>query len=125
MSTLPAIRRYDDFIMGKAPFYLQAFLGKDEDYPEEGLSDQELRGKRGARVRKEAMKAALLNFPKLLRDAPERLGKGAWSKILVLLQKVYKTKDDEATPDATTLADGEGIGEKSSHRRSLFHFFKW
>jgi hypothetical protein len=31
----------------------------------------ELKGKRGARVRKEAMKAALLNFPKLLRDAPE------------------------------------------------------
>lgn len=86
---------------------------------------KELRGKRGARVRKEAMKVALLNFPKLLRDTPERLGKGAWSKILVLLQKVYKTKDDEATPDATTLADGEGIGEKSSHRRSLFHFFKW
>jgi hypothetical protein len=79
----------------------------------------ELKGKRGARVRKEAMKAALLNFPKLLRDAPERLGKGAWSKILTLLQKVYKAQDDAPAADAAEPAP------EPSFRHKLFHFFKW
>ena len=79
----------------------------------------ELKGKRGARVRKEAMKAALLNFPKLLRDAPERLGKGAWSKILTLLQKVYKAQDDAPAADAA------GPAPEPSFRHKLFHFFKW
>ena len=79
----------------------------------------ELKGKRGARVRKEAMKAALLNFPKLLRDAPERLGKGAWSKILTLLQKVYKAQDDAPAADAAEPTP------EPSFRHKLFHFFKW
>ena len=81
---------------------------------------KELKGKRGARVRKEAMKNALLNFPKLLRDAPERLGKGAWSKILTLLQKVYKTQDEAPAADEP-VADAP----EPSFRHKLFHFFKW
>ena len=91
-----------------------------------------LKGKRGAQVRKEAMKNALLNFPKLLRDAPERLGKGAWSKILVLLQKVYKTKEEESQRDPLLREGGarggsEENGEQgnTSRHHSFFRFFHW
>lgn len=79
---------------------------------------KELKGKKGARVRKEAMKQALMNFPKLLRDAPERLGKGAWSKVLTLLQKIYKDKENA---DSTT-EDAENEEEKRS--RSRWRFFR-
>ena len=80
-----------------------------------------LKGKRGAQVRKEAMKNALLNFPKLLRDAPERLGKGAWSKILVLLQKVYKTKEEEVQRDSEEKVEQDN----TSRHHSFFRFFHW
>lgn len=80
-----------------------------------------LKGKRGAQVRKEAMKSALLNFPKLLRDAPERLGKGAWSKILVLLQKVYKTKEEEVQHDCEENVEQDN----TSRHHSFFRFFHW
>jgi hypothetical protein len=78
---------------------------------------KELKGKRGARVRKEAMKQALLNFPKLLRDAPERLGKGAWTKVLTLLQKVYKDKENGETTDNSDLTE-------EPRRRSIWHLFR-
>ena len=78
---------------------------------------KELKGKKGARVRKEAMKQALMNFPKLLRDAPERLGKGAWSKVLTLLQKVYKDKENDEAADNDSQTD-------EPHRRSLWRLFR-
>lgn len=78
---------------------------------------KELKGKKGARVRKEAMKQALMNFPKLLRDAPERLGKGAWSKVLTLLQKVYKDKENSEAADNDSQTD-------EPHRRSLWRLFR-
>ena len=84
-----------------------------------------LKGKRGAQVRKEAMKNALLNFPKLLRDAPERLGKGAWSKILVLLQKVYKTKEEESTTPDKASSEQEQTDSNTSRHHSFFRFFHW
>ena len=84
-----------------------------------------LKGKRGAQVRKEAMKNALLNFPKLLRDAPERLGKGAWSKILVLLQKVYKTKEEDATASDKASSEQEQTDGNTSRHHSFFRFFHW
>ena len=78
---------------------------------------KELKGKRGARVRKEAMKQALMNFPKLLRDAPERLGKGAWTKVLTLLQKVYKDKEKNESANDINQTD-------EPRHRSLWRLFR-
>ena len=78
---------------------------------------KELKGKRGARVRKEAMKQALMNFPKLLRDAPERLGKGAWTKVLTLLQKVYKDKEKNESANNIEQTD-------EPRHRSLWQLFR-
>lgn len=78
---------------------------------------KELKGKRGALVRKEAMKQALMNFPKLLRDAPERLGKGAWTKVLTLLQKVYKDKEKNESANDIDQTD-------EPRHRSLWRLFR-
>lgn len=53
MSAQTAIRRYDDFIMGKSPFYLQASAGKEDMRPTEDDGSEEAR-KRKALQKKRA-----------------------------------------------------------------------
>lgn len=78
----------------------------------------ELRGVRGAQVRKEAMLAALRNFPVLLSEIPQRVGTGAWSKVIDLLTKIYRVKEESATQQEPEPAPAR---RKQSW---FFHFFR-
>ena len=77
---------------------------------------RELRGVRAAHVRKEAMITALKNFPVLLADLPQRVGTGAWTKVISLLTKIYTVKE-EAHP--------EGMAEEPKRKRSWLRLLRW
>ena len=77
---------------------------------------KELKGVKGAHVRKEAMIQALKNFPVLLAEIPQRVGTGAWTKVIDLLTKIYKVKADAAEEQLST--------EEKPRKRRFFHFFR-
>jgi len=56
---------------------------------------KELKGVKGAQVRKEATKSALKQFPVLLAEIPQRIGSGVWTKVLSLISKIYTAKANE------------------------------
>lgn len=77
---------------------------------------KELKGVKGAHVRKDAMISALKKFPVLLAEIPQRVGTGAWSKVIDLLTKIYKVKEDAA--------EEHPVEEEKPKKRRFFHFFK-
>jgi hypothetical protein len=78
---------------------------------------KELKGVKGAYVRKDAMISALKNFPVLLAEIPQRVGTGAWSKVIELLTKIYKV-EEESVADTSTK---EKVKPK---KKGFFHFFR-
>lgn len=77
---------------------------------------KELKGVKGAHVRKDAMISALKKFPVLLAEIPQRVGTGAWTKVIDLLTKIYKVKEDAAAEHP--------VEEEKPKKRRFFHFFK-
>lgn len=78
---------------------------------------KELKGVKGAYVRKDAMISALKNFPVLLSEIPQRIGKGAWSKVINILTKVYKVKEE-------AMEDGQAEEITKPKKKSIFRFFR-
>lgn len=76
---------------------------------------KELKGVKGAHVRKDAMIQALKSFPVLLAEIPQRVGTGAWTKVIELLTKIYKVKEDAAE---------DSPQEEKPKKKRFFHFFK-
>ena len=78
---------------------------------------KELKGVKGAYVRKDAMISALKNFPVLLAEIPQRVGTGAWSKVIELLTKIYKVEEE-------TVADTSKKENVKPKKKGFFHFFR-
>ncbi|MBR1719692.1 MAG: hypothetical protein IJ726_04655 [Phocaeicola sp.] len=77
---------------------------------------KELKGVKGAYVRKEAMISALKNFPVLLAEIPQRVGTGAWSKVIELLTKIYKVEEE-------SMEENIEVKERKQKKKRFFHFF--
>ena len=78
---------------------------------------KELKGVKGAYVRKDAMISALKNFPVLLAEIPQRVGTGAWSKVIELLTKIYKVEEE-------SVADTSPKENIKPKKKGFFHFFR-
>lgn len=77
---------------------------------------KELKGVKGAYVRKEAMISALKNFPVLLAEIPQRVGTGAWSKVIELLTKIYKVEEE-------SMEENIEVKDRKRKKKRFFHFF--
>ena len=78
---------------------------------------KELKGVKGAKVRRDAMLSALKKFPTILAEAPQRMGSKTWSLITDLLTKVYKKKEEEIESE-------DGDIEPKPKKKGLLGIFK-